>query len=146
MSNKMNSGINYSVNEEKRTVAAYVADGYNNVYREVRCKLFRVNSEVGCAFVDSKQVRSVVSPKNMVMVAKCHPNDVWDEEKGKAIARAKLLAHESNIRLSLYAIAYNIVEEWLCKIDILGDKEYDRNQELAFERDAHCGFVSVYEN
>ena len=139
MSNKMNSGINYTVNEAERTVAAYIPNGYLNVTREVMRKLYKVSPYLACCFEDNKDVRKILASKNMVMVAKCHPNDQWDTEKGMAIARAKLLVHESNIRLRLLAIAYNMIMDWLNEVDTAFDKEFDRNITLVFERDAHCG-------
>lgn len=80
-----NEDVKYYVNEDKRTVVA-VIDGCNwDAYNEVE----KIVENYGVHVSDYNKV--VYMPRTFKGIAKCHPEDKWDEEVGKKVARHKLL-------------------------------------------------------
>lgn len=71
----------YKINKEKRTVVAYGK--------------FCPKYLIGCEFINSIN-RDVYFPshyseKVVKGIAKCHPNDEWNEKEGKRIARERAI-------------------------------------------------------
>lgn len=95
--------IEYNVNEEKGTVVAYFKDDEKNTSHEYwfNCimiklqKLSQINflaNDLICNMALTSVDEALACAGNLYGKAKVHGDDVFDEEKGKEIARAKLLS------------------------------------------------------
>ena len=95
--------IEYNVNEEKGTVVAYFKDDEKNTSHEYwfSCimiklrKLSQINflaNDLICNMALTSVDEALACAGNLYGKAKVHGDDVFDEEKGKEIARMKLLS------------------------------------------------------
>lgn len=95
--------IEYNVNEEKGTVVAYFKDDEKNTSHEYwfNCimtklqKLSQINflaNDLICNMALTSVDEALACTGNLYGKAKVHGDDVFDEEKGKEIARMKLLS------------------------------------------------------
>ena len=95
--------IEYNVNEEKGTVVAYFKDDEKNTSHEYwfNCimiklqKLSQINflaNDLICNMALTSVDEALACACNLYGKAKVHGDDVFDEEKGKEIARMKLLS------------------------------------------------------
>ena len=95
--------IEYNVNEEKGTVVAYFKDDEKNTSHEYwfNCimiklqKLSQINflaNDLICNMALTSVDEALACAGNLYGKAKVHGDDVFDEEKGKEIARMKLLS------------------------------------------------------
>ena len=109
--------IEYRVNEEKGTVCAFMTncrqDFINYVYNSTR-----VHSGGSCNFLaDLVPDKWDNFPDKFVAVAKCNPEDKWNADLGKEVAKARLLtryyATRSNFIRKIYANIMTIMEESL---------------------------------
>lgn len=103
--------IIYEVNKEKRVVTARfegdkeywsqsLVEMCNNIFRPTCMAIpYRIIGKVLDGYTD------------FVGKAKCHPNDVWDEEKGKNIAKQKLLAKWYNVKDCVLENAKDFVDK-----------------------------------
>ena len=105
--------IKYSVNEKKKTVAAYFEDGSMNgldilmvdlmcyararLTRGVREGSLSVNAPDDFLFQMVGKFVSRYTEKSVRGIARCHDNDKWDEAIGMRVARYKLIEKERNI-------------------------------------------------
>jgi len=105
--------IKYSVNEKKKSVAAYFEDddmrGLDILAVDLMCyaraKLNRGESDNGFSLDVSdgilfKMVHKFVSrytERSVRGVARCHEGDKWNETVGKSVARRKLIEKERRI-------------------------------------------------
>lgn len=82
--------INYSVNREKKTVVAYF-DGGKDYWYDCLSELGEHIAQ--CSLVDvGPIVDSIVGNiQHFYGKAKLHPDDTWDEEIGKKVARERLI-------------------------------------------------------
>lgn len=93
----------YIVNEEKRTVICVVhtADQDNEVGMEwATAQNLRDDLMVDAWYLRMKDIRGARLPRHFAGKAVCSPNDKWDVEIGKKIARYRALEkyHYSTIR------------------------------------------------
>lgn len=98
--------IKYEVNEEKRIVTAIMFDVYSEV-KQVIYKQFKTNDALGIIGYIIHYVTDIkdFNYKNkIVAIAKCHPDDEWNVEKGKFIAKSRLMISYS--RYIEYTIRY----------------------------------------
>lgn len=79
---KQRGKTKYIVNEEKRSVIAF----RTNVNNDVIKKFFRSSSNSP----NYDFIKCLLLPDKLSAEAKCHPDDVWDVEVGKHIARERL--------------------------------------------------------
>lgn len=87
--------IIYNINKAKRTIVAMYEDGGVDVYASLANMLegfMDMESSVGLYFRVTDLLDKYVEQGRMEMVgiAKCHEDDVWDEEKGKELAKKRL--------------------------------------------------------
>lgn len=113
--------VEFYVNEENRIVTAtikYCKYDVLNILRKEHDMNF-------CGFWDMpKQFAKVELPVTLKSVAKCHPDDTFDPEVGKRIARKKL---EAKYWEKIYK-----------RMDILGDVFYD------VARECECQLQRAY--
>ena len=94
--------IKYEVNEDKRTVAAYfdeAAEGETiRLCNEIESAFndYNYNSSKKLTEIEIYGVRNLAKKikkgfDKFVGIAKCHPDDKFDVEKGKLVARDRLL-------------------------------------------------------
>lgn len=108
--------VEFYVNEENRIVTATIKYCKHDVLGILR-KEHDMNF---CGFWDMpKQFAKVELPVTLKSVAKCHPNDTFDPEIGKRIARKKL---EAKYWEKIYK-----------RMDILGDVFYDVARECEYQ-------------
>lgn len=82
--------INYSVNKEKNTIVAYFEGGkdyWGDCLTEIGDNVAQSSLVDAFPIVDN----IVSGIKNFYGKAKLHPDDTWDEEVGKRIARERLI-------------------------------------------------------
>ena len=97
----MSESIKYYVNPAKRIVAATVTVEPDAIIEEIM-SLFRKSFSdslviTGCTY----NVKSFSLKGKYVGVATCHPDDTFDIEKGKKIARRKALKAYMNDRMAI---------------------------------------------
>ena len=78
------STINYVINKEKRTVVCIMRNAEEDACGPVEKYL----DSKGLSF-DWATYKKLLLPESIVGVAKCNPNDEWDEEFGKRLARKR---------------------------------------------------------
>ena len=114
--------IKYIVNEEKRTVVAVInfenstktfknADWiFNNLYDTLgylshKNNMYTYNKKY------YKLEKKMYFPKYMSAKAKCNPEDEWNEEYGKALARMRLVEKIKKYRSDSYKIISDLNKE-----------------------------------
>lgn len=101
--------IRYEVNEEKRTVVAVITDTYYDAIL-MADKMFK-NTPFRTDFGYSQHMRKYYIKDTYVGIAKCNPDDEWDEEVGKELARQRVLrAHEVDVALAFEKMWSDMVE------------------------------------
>jgi hypothetical protein len=86
--------VKYLINEKKRTISAYFAGGESAV---VDCLFQQVerydpNSDFSDFYADAVTDTMNSFSGTFVGIARCHPEDEWNEDIGKNIARTKLMS------------------------------------------------------
>lgn len=117
--------IKYIVNKEKRTVVAMIKfvdeDGdsiptFKNsefIFDDLWSVLKRIKHD-GNTFCNReyrKKVNKMFFPNHIVAKAKCSPDDEWNEEFGKELARKRLVEKIHNYRSNSYKIIADMVKE-----------------------------------
>ena len=112
--------IEYSVNKEKRTVVAFIKFGHeeetfrnadwilNNLYRALSGLQHKEEYYDKKYFILSKKM---FYPGVMSAKAKCSPEDEWDEEYGKQLARQRLVEKIKRYRSNSYCVIANLANE-----------------------------------
>lgn len=101
--------IRYEVNEEKRTVVAIIDNTECDAIVMVD-KMFR-NTPFRTDHLYHQHMRKYYIKDTYVGVAKCNPDDEWDEEVGKELARKRVLrAHEVDVALAFEKIWDDMIE------------------------------------
>lgn len=121
--------IKYIVDEDKRVVTASI-DGCENDVLNTVCRRFNVKiSERNGDRQTSQFIKVAQMKPEYHAVAKCHPDDAFDAETGKALARQRLLNkyHKDRVRALNNVDAY--VNTWESEIMLLIKKEIDMLQE-----------------
>ena len=114
--------IEYSINKEKRTVVAFIKFGYEkNTFKDSRWifdsiydalialqhKEYREkHNKTYCKLYSKMTFPSVMSAK-----AKCSPEDEWDEEYGKQLARQRLVEKIKRYSSNSYCVIANLANE-----------------------------------
>lgn len=110
--------IEYIVNKEKRTVVAMIKfDKKQETFKDSDWVLYRLAEAFSCLkhndYEATKAYRDLEEkmffPKVMSAKAKCAPEDEWDEEYGKDLARARLVEKIKNYRSNSYKIVGDLV-------------------------------------
>ena len=111
--------IKYIINKEKRTVVAIIEFGENEetfknssyIYDDLSWTISRLKKN---NHENSKETRANMDkmffPKYMSAKSKCSPEDEWDEEYGKQLARQRLVEKIHNYRSNSYKIIAEIVQ------------------------------------
>jgi len=111
--------IEYIVNKEKCTIVAMIKFDNNEetfkdaeyIYDELEQALRHLKH---CKFSDKKYKagwNKMTFPKYMSAKAKCNPEDEWDEEYGKQLARQRLVEKIKKYRSNSYKIIADLIEE-----------------------------------
>lgn len=99
MESKKNvSKINYFVNEEKRTVVAMMNDCADDVLTDMKIDIFH------------PAAGSLIISNTFRGKAVCDKDDIWDIEKGKEIARSKMLA-------KYYRAKENVIRKYITQMN-----------------------------
>lgn len=105
--------IKYTVLPEQKKVIAIVTDCEDDAIRAISKKI-----PEGIAFYDDSEYKLRHSYKG---IAKCHPDDTFDEETGKRIARNKaLLKYKLDYLNKLDYFCFDLIH-WLAGIGEKGD-------------------------
>ena len=119
--------IEYIINKEKRTVVAMIKfnsreqtfKGSNYIYEDVGWLFTRLGKN---KFNQTKEFyqncNKMFFPKIMLTKAKCNPEDEWDEEYGKQLARQRLVDKIRIYRSNSYKIIADLIEEMREEISI----------------------------
>ena len=116
--------IKYYVNEEKRTVIAKFDVGQyseREYWRRNILKEITKSSRLFYMFEDTEnQILNAALNRidnNIYGVAKCSPDDMWDEETGKALAKKRLLRKWKLACLAAFEVASNKFSNTLADIN-----------------------------
>ena len=113
--------IEYIVNKEKRTVVAMIEFGNREetfkrssyICDDIIWALTRIKKNE--SYNKTKKFKynyeKMFFPKTMSAKAKCNPEDEWDEEYGKQLARQRLVEKIKKYRSNTYKIIVNLIEE-----------------------------------
>ena len=112
--------IDYIINKEKRTIVAMIkfydktecfkdADGiFDDAYSLLR--RIRHDNYLYDKTYFTKNAK-MFFPNHIAAKAKCSPNDEWNEEFGKELARKRLVEKIHNYRSNSYKIVGEMIEE-----------------------------------
>ena len=112
--------IEYIVNKEKNTIVAMIKFGDK---KETFKNSFYVYDDICWAFTRleknnfnetekfKQNYDKMFFPKVMSAKAKCNPEDEWDEEYGKQLARQRLVEKIKKYRSNSYKIITDLIEE-----------------------------------
>ena len=112
--------IEYIVNKEKRTVVAMIkfneeTPSFKNsgdIFDDLWMAFNRLKSSDSFWGNDyRKKVSKMYFPKYMSAKAKCNPEDEWDEDYGKALARMRLVEKIKKYRSDSYKIISDLNNE-----------------------------------
>lgn len=105
----MSTKITYNIDKENRIITASMDECTFDAY----VNLEKINSDVGLLIDFFDLAWDDFSMKRVYTgIAKCHPEDEWDEEMGKELARARLLK-------KYYKDYTDIIKQIIMKIDYL---------------------------
>ena len=110
--------IEYIINKEKRTVVAMIKFDSEETFKDADWIYDELDNALRkfkrCKFSDKKYCKNskkMYFPTYMSAKAKCNPEDEWDEEYGKAIARQRLVEKIRKYLSNSYKIIANIIDE-----------------------------------
>ena len=112
--------IKYIVNEEKRTIVAVIEfDKMQETFKYSENILDRMDDILACLKGNRngytknywKKYSKMFFPQYMSAKAKCSPEDEWDEDYGKALARMRLVEKIHNYRSNSYKIISDLNKE-----------------------------------
>lgn len=109
--------IEYIVNKEKRTIVALMNfENYEETFKyswDIFDKLYDVISYFNHNSQNKHYslIDRMCFPKTITAKAKCSPEDEWDEEYGKQLARQRLVDKIHNYRSNSYRIIAKMVNE-----------------------------------
>ena len=108
--------IKYEVNVAERTVTATISGCQDDVKN-------RLSKNIPSKVFEAKDVQKAMRiSESYTAKAKCHPEDTYDEEVGKSVAKAKLLNKYNAARVK----ALNRVEVVLDRYPAVVSKETQR--------------------
>ena len=101
--------IRYEVNEKKRTVVARIDHTAPDAIWMVG-KMFK-NTPFQTDYYCQPHMRKYLIKDSYVGIAKCNPDDEWNEEVGKELARKRVLrAHEVDVALAFEKMWNDLIE------------------------------------
>ena len=112
--------IEYNNNKEKRTVVAFIKfdkgtpsfKNGNDIFDDLWSALKRFKSSDSLWGNDyRKKVNKMYFPKYVSAKAKCNPEDEWNEEYGKQLARQRLVEKIKRYRSNSYCIIADLAYE-----------------------------------
>jgi len=112
--------IKYIVNKEKRTIVAVIDFGESQeTFRYSENILDHIDEVLACLKGNKngytknywKKYNKMYFPRYMSAKAKCSPNDEWNEEYGKQLARERLVEKIHNYRSNSYKIIVDMIKE-----------------------------------
>lgn len=107
--------IKYIVNKEKRTVAAVIDFGESQeTFKNSESILNHLDAVLNGVDYSKKYWKKYCKmffPRYMSAKAKCSPNDEWNEEYGKQLARERLVEKIHNYRNNSYKIITDMIKE-----------------------------------
>lgn len=111
--------IKYIVNKEKRIVVAIIEFEKNEetfvnssyIYDDLNWALHRLKKDGGFVINKNSKEEKMFFPHYMSAKAKCNPEDEWNEEYGKQLARQRLVEKIHNYRSNSYKIIADKIEE-----------------------------------
>lgn len=112
--------IEYIVNKEKRIVVAMIKFGNREetfkdssyIYDDISWGFRRIKKNASKR--DEKYIQGydkMFFPRTISAKAKCSPEDEWDEEYGKQLARQRLVEKIKKYRSNSYKIIVDLIEE-----------------------------------
>lgn len=122
--------IKYIINKEKRTVVAVIEFGKNeetfknssNIYNGLSWAVDHLRkSKYEISKEDRTNMNKMYFPKYMSAKSKCNPEDEWDEEYGKQLARQRLVEKIYKYRRNSYLIISNMAQKIINIILYKGD-------------------------
>ena len=142
--------IKYHVNEAKRTVIAKFDVGpydekvywQRNILKEITksSRLFYMLEDTENQILNAALNRI---DNNLYGVAKCSPDDKWDEETGKALAKKRLLRKWKLACLAAFEVASNKFSDTLAAIN---KKRYSLSSQLDKSKTQPGTEVNYYTN
>lgn len=116
--------IEYNINKEKRTVVAFIKFGRGEeTFRESRWIFDSIyDGLMGLQYKEygerynktyHKLHSKMTFPSVMSAKAKCNPEDEWDEEYGKQLARQRLMEKIRNYRSNSYKVIADLSDQIL---------------------------------
>jgi len=114
--------IEYSVNKEKRTIVAFIKFGYDeNTFKGSRWIFDGIyDALMSLQHRDFREKHNktyhklyskMTFPPVISAKAKCNPEDEWDEEYGKYLARQRLMEKIRNYRSNSYKIIADLNDQ-----------------------------------
>lgn len=82
--------IKYNVNYDKRTITAYFEGGRDYWADSLIDMADKIIFGCNFNFYNPRDIKNIIADYQMGAVVKCHPNDNFDEELGKELAKKKL--------------------------------------------------------
>lgn len=103
----------YNIDKEKRTVVAYSdKDAYDQIDELLQDVLTRSNLGYLITFdIIDKIIFHVYNREPVVGIAKCHPNDIFDEKLGKIVAKNKYKRTISRLKVA----ALKELKKWIAR-------------------------------
>ena len=132
----MKSELQYIVNKDKRTVTCIASDCQSDLIKLLGKKTNSLSENV----VNLLKMNEFKMPSIIVSTARCHPNDTFDEEKGKEIARKKMRYKYSSIMsttLIKYINKIKEVDNFLWEIYLTSTDNMKEKKEI---------FINSYKN
>lgn len=122
--------IKYIINKEKRTVVAVIEFGKNEetfknssyIYDDLHWAIHHLKKSENKISKEFKiNTDKMFFPKYMSAKAKCSPEDEWDEEYGKQLARQRLVEKIYKYRRNSYLTISNMAQKIINIILYKGD-------------------------
>ena len=107
--------IRFFVDEATKTVACTIYPDRNEVYKEFQNLCEKENVEMHVYF-DGNYQNSFLN-RRYCGKAKCHPEDTFDVEKGKEIAKARAMQKYDEAKLMAFQRIANRVSDLLDRMD-----------------------------
>lgn len=101
-----NQRVNFIIDKDNNVVVAEINNCYNDAMELLNHKFVKNVTSRMFVLVDDSDKSKLAMNGNYRAVARLHPDDEWDETRGKNIACDKLTEkyhHSMNKRLALYA-------------------------------------------
>lgn len=110
--------VKYVVDTEARTVTATLEDCHDDVVKTFNRRLGDSVFNKEDTFYKAAQI-----PNTFVGVAKCHPDDTFDEEEGKQLAKKRLLDNYHKVKLGTELLILELFDIFAEHIEAMIDHE-----------------------